>query len=73
VTSATLPGCSVADDFSHQLGDPAEGRLSAALGYRLGGAASCPAPPAVSSAPRAGATSAIVHLAPWRENRIMRR
>jgi carboxyl-terminal processing protease len=73
VTSATLPGCSVADDFSHQLGDQMEGRLNAALGYRSGGAASCPAPAAVSSAPRAGVTGAIVHLAPWRENRIMRR
>jgi carboxyl-terminal processing protease len=73
VTSATLPGCSVADDFSHQLGDQMEGHLNAALGYRSGGAVSCPAPPAVSSAPRAGVTGAIVHLAPWRENRIMRR
>jgi len=73
VTSATLPGCSVADDFSHQLGDPLEGRLNAALGYRPGGAASCPAPPAVSSAPRAVTTREVVHLAPWRENRILRR
>ncbi len=38
---AILPGCSVADDFSHALGDPAEGRLAAALGYRAGNA--CPA------------------------------
>ena len=36
-----LPGCSVADDFDHVLGDPLEGRLSAALGYRISG--SCPA------------------------------
>jgi hypothetical protein len=63
----------VADDFSHQLGDQMEGRLNAALGYRSGGVASCPAPPAVSSAPPAGVTGAIVHLAPWRENRILRR
>ena len=28
------PTCVVADDFSHALGDPAEGRLAAALGYR---------------------------------------
>jgi carboxyl-terminal processing protease len=73
LTSAVLPGCSVADDFTHQLGDPNEGRLSAALAYRVGGAASCPTPPAVSAAPRAGVKSEIVHLAPWRENRIMRR
>jgi carboxyl-terminal processing protease len=30
---ATLPGCQVADDFTHALGDPAEARLSAALTY----------------------------------------
>lgn len=39
---ATLPGCQVADDFTHALGDSAEARLSAALNY--GFTASCPAP-----------------------------
>lgn len=29
-----LPGCTVADDFSKQFGDPAEARLAAALFYR---------------------------------------
>ncbi|WP_251360016.1 S41 family peptidase [Kangiella sp. TOML190] len=33
-------GCSVADDFSHQLGDPNEAMLAAALDYRTSGA--CP-------------------------------
>jgi len=37
----TLPGCSVADDFTRPLGDPAEGRLSAALNYR--NLSTCPA------------------------------
>src|SRR5262245_49727427 len=37
----TIPGCAVADDFTHALGDPREARLSAALGYR--GNQSCPA------------------------------
>jgi hypothetical protein len=32
--SARLPGCSVADDFAHALGDPLEGRLASALAYR---------------------------------------
>ena len=32
-----IPGCSVADDFNHALGDPNEGQLSAALAYRTGG------------------------------------
>ncbi len=39
-TNATLPGCAVADDFTHALGDPAEARLAAALNYRTSGA--CP-------------------------------
>lgn len=36
-----LPGCVVADDYTHALGDPAEGRLAAALQFRTNG--SCPA------------------------------
>ncbi len=36
------PTCSAADDFTKQLGDPAEGRLAAALSYRLTGI--CPTP-----------------------------
>ena len=47
-----LPGCSIADDFTHELGDPLEGRLAAALAYRV--SRSCPAasgdaPPALLS------------------------
>ena len=45
---AQVPGCSVADDYSHALGDPAEGRLAAALGYRIN--STCPA--ATGFAPR---------------------
>ena len=37
-----VPTCQVADDFSHELGDPAEGMLAAALQMRAGG--NCPAP-----------------------------
>jgi carboxyl-terminal processing protease len=37
-----MPGCSVADDYTKELGDPTEGMLAAALGYRATG--SCPAP-----------------------------
>jgi hypothetical protein len=52
-----LPGCSVADDFSHALGDPDEGLLAAALDYRIGQTCSVPpsglAPP---SGPRQLAT-----------------
>jgi carboxyl-terminal processing protease len=40
-SGATLPGCQVADDFTHALGDPAEARLAAALNYTTG--PMCPA------------------------------
>ncbi len=39
----SVPGCSVADDFAHQLGDSAEARLSQALAYRQNGG-SCTVP-----------------------------
>ena len=69
LTSAVLPGCSVADDFTHQLGDPAEGRLAEALAYRAGG--SCTVPPTGLGAPAiASATRRAVHRALWRENSI---
>ncbi len=42
-TGVLLPGCSIADDFSHQLGDAAEGRLAEALSYRVSGACASPA------------------------------
>jgi C-terminal processing protease CtpA/Prc len=44
--TALLPGCQVADDFTHALGDPTEARLAAALGYRA--TAACPAPSGMS-------------------------
>lgn len=37
-----VPGCSVADDLTQELGDPAEGRLAAALMYREN--QTCPMP-----------------------------
>jgi len=43
-TSATLPGCVVNDDFTHQLGDQNESLLFVALSYRMN--QSCAAPPA---------------------------
>jgi C-terminal processing protease CtpA/Prc len=48
-TNATLPGCSVADDFTHALGDPLEARFAAALNYRMN--PTCPV--ASGAAPRA--------------------
>jgi carboxyl-terminal processing protease len=70
-----LPGCSVADDFGHGLGDPAEGRLAAALGYRAD--QGCPA--ATAGAAAAGkardlsSADGLAPKSPWRENRIFRR
>ncbi len=43
----SIPGCSVADDFTHALGDPNEGRLNQALAYRTGG--SCTVAPSGDS------------------------
>ena len=73
-SAATLPGCSVADDFSHALGDPAEGRLAAALAYR--NSSSCPGPATGVVKPFAASPTeqgdVIVPKTPWHENRILR-
>ena len=71
-----IPGCSVADDFTKQLGDQTESRLSVALAYRDGQA--CPAAtgfaPGVASKPGAplNATDGLVPKSPWHTNRILR-
>jgi carboxyl-terminal processing protease len=79
-TAATVPGCSVADDFAHALGDPAEARLAAALGYSTGGAASCPAASGVAPpTPLVGAAyvppraDGLMVKSLWRQNRILSR
>jgi hypothetical protein len=78
---ARLPGCSVADDFLHELGDPAEERLKAALAYRAG--PSCPAPTGLSSpfsvtktvsaaaSSDADFAAAAVRKPRWREIRVL--
>jgi hypothetical protein len=77
-SSIKLAGCSVADDFSKQLGDATEGRLAAALEFRASG--NCPAP--TGFAPGAqlkpgqqslSATDGRMYKDPFRENRILRR
>ncbi len=70
-----LPGCSVADDFGHLLGDPAEVRLAAALSYRenqLCPAASGSAPPGFSKAGTPTIIDPVVPKSPWQTNRIMK-
>ncbi len=74
----SLPGCSVADDFSHALGDPAEARLAAALSYRTNGACATPA----TGVARAQAAEGGGYLPPmgdgevvksvWQRNSILR-
>ncbi|SEK79592.1 Peptidase family S41 [Roseateles sp. YR242] len=51
-----VPGCSMTDDFSHQLGDTSESMLAAALQYRATG--TCPAKPASATTGRATALAA---------------
>jgi hypothetical protein len=70
---AGLPGCQVADDFTHALGDPAEARLAAALGYRE--SQTCPPPTlALTRATRPlSATDGQVVKSPWHQNRIRTR
>jgi hypothetical protein len=40
---AIVPGCSIADDFTHALGDPSEARLAEALDYIQNGQCASPA------------------------------
>ena len=77
VVGEELPGCAVADDFEHALGDPLENRLQAALGY-LENPGTCPIASAATlpgdgktSAPQS-ATDGIIPRPPWREMRILR-
>jgi hypothetical protein len=70
----SVPGCAVADDFTRALGDPAEARLAAALGYMAdqGCPAVSAAPPGVA-ARAVSAADGLLRRPPWRENRIYRR
>jgi hypothetical protein len=64
------PTCVVADDFSHALGESAEGRLATALSYRATGA--CPAgttPGAISE--KSASPEPKLFRSPLRENRIL--
>ena len=69
--SVSLPGCSVADDFTHRLGERAEAQLAAALGYRT--STTCPVASG-NSAPRAPTAAYELRIKPEPLlNRIMRR
>ena len=66
------PTCAVADDFSHELGDPAEGRLAGALEYHNTG--TCPPASAMSQRGVRAILQAEPQLfrSPVRDNRIYR-
>src|SRR5207248_3812587 len=71
---AGVPGCLVAEGFDHELSDPAEARISAALQYIANG--TCPPLPAIpTTALSVAATGSdtLVAKPPWRENRIVLR
>ncbi len=78
MVGVSVPGCSVADDFSHALGDPTEARFAAALAYLADPqAATCPAPP-TGNAPPATVTQRqlleqIFVRSPLRQMRILSR
>jgi len=56
VRGTAVPGCSVADDFTHALGDPTEARIAAALSFRASNNQSCPAASGISE-PRVSKSS----------------
>jgi len=70
-----VPGCAVADDYTHALGDRNEARLSAAIGYLTN--LSCPASSAAAAAPdvawAAAASEGDALKSIWQQNRILRR
>jgi len=72
-----LPGCSVADDFTTPLGDPAEGRLAAALVFRESPgtcpvASGRPATVVLTTGKSLSAVDGVVLKNPWLTNRIVR-
>jgi carboxyl-terminal processing protease len=79
VEGVPLPGCSVADDFTHALGNSAEGLLASAIAYQATGV--CPVPP--SGLAPVQPLSAGAYVPPmangrviksiWQQNRIQRR
>jgi hypothetical protein len=74
---AKLPGCEVADDYAHDLGDENESMLKVAMAYRIDGANACALAPADAGLGlrRVTSVSALPGASkkPWRENRILQR
>jgi C-terminal processing protease CtpA/Prc len=76
IAGVSVPGCSVADDFTKVLGDPTENRLAAALQYRDN--QTCPAASGVANGELAKPGPSVDELEPivpksiWHTNRIYR-
>ena len=75
----SVAGCSVADDFTHAMGDPAESRIATALSFRASNNLNCPAATGDSqprvgkmSTGREGAFDLAVSKSAARSNRILR-
>jgi carboxyl-terminal processing protease len=66
-----VPTCVASDDFTHQLGDPAEGRLAGALAYRATGV--CAPVAKAQGAGVAALPEPTMMRTPLRENRLYRR
>ena len=64
------PGCQVADDFTHELGDTAEARLAAALQLIAPGG-TCPLPPTSRADLAQTAEEPFIVRNPFLENRIL--
>jgi carboxyl-terminal processing protease len=68
----SVPGCSVADDLNHELGDPAERLLSVALAYRQTGQCSLPPAAFTFNKPQSDIAHPVVARPAYREIRIIR-
>ena len=68
--ASPVPGCSVADDFTKQLGDPTEARLAAALGYLAN--STCPTPTGMAPPASPLQADGVMAKPEWLMNRIMR-
>jgi C-terminal processing protease CtpA/Prc len=64
-----VPGCSVADDFTHALGDPADPRIAAAVQYMA--TSTCPTPTAIDPTSPLSAADGVVIKPLWLQNRSL--
>ena len=75
IVGTVVPGCSVGDDFSSQLGDPTEARFAAAMQYRDTGACPSATGAGVTGIQKLGvpgsASDGIVLKNPFLSNRIL--